>query len=153
MKTKQMAICRLIGSKEYTNLRGVVLFIQNDENVLVRISISNFPVNKRNCNQSIASLHIHNGSSCTPNTNPAFTNALEHYNPNNCNHPYHAGDLGNLFINKNGTARVDMITDRFSVNEIMNKTVILHMNKDDFTTQPSGNSGNRIACGIIRKQK
>lgn len=153
MKTKQMAICRLMGSKEYSNLRGIILFNQNEENVLVRISISNFPVNKRNCNQSVASLHIHNGSTCTPNTKPAFTNAFEHYNPNKCNHPYHAGDLGNLFINKNGTARLDMITDRFTVEEIINKTVILHMNKDDFTTQPSGNSGEKIACGIIRKQK
>ena len=58
MKTKQTAICRLMGSNEYPNLRGIVLFTQNENNVLVRISISNFPVTRNKCNQAIASLHI-----------------------------------------------------------------------------------------------
>ena len=42
MKTKQMAICRLIGSKEYSNLRGIILFNQNEKNVLVRILYKKF---------------------------------------------------------------------------------------------------------------
>lgn len=153
MKTKQTAICRLMGSNEYPNLRGIVLFTQNENNVLVRISISNFPVTRNKCNQAIASLHIHNGNLCTPRRRPAFTNAQEHFNPNNCRHPYHAGDLGNIFINQDGSARLNIIIDRFTLDEINNKTIILHINKDDFTTQPSGNSGERIACGIIRIQK
>lgn len=151
METKK-AICKLTGSNEYPKLRGIVTFTQNEKNVLVRISIINFPVNKTTCLESIAGIHIHSGHSCTPRNNPAFTNALDHYNPNHCEHPYHAGDLGNLFINRNGSAFLMMLNDRFSVDEIIGKTVILHMNKDDFTTQPSGNSGNRIACGMIKEK-
>ena len=41
---------------------------------------------------------------------------------------------------------------RFTVEEIVGKTVIIHSNADDFTTQPSGNSGEKIACGIIKKR-
>ena len=43
------------------------------------------------------------------------------------------------------------ITDRFTANEVIGKTVIIHDSPDDFTTQPSGNAGNKIACGIISK--
>jgi len=43
------------------------------------------------------------------------------------------------------------LTDRFSVNEILGKTVVIHDGLDDFTTQPSGNSGNKIACGVISR--
>ena len=80
----------------------------------------------------------------------AFADAMSHYNPMGCEHPYHAGDLPPLF-GSNGSALLLFLTDRFSVKEVIGKTVIIHDRPDDFTTQPSGNSGTKIACGVIRK--
>jgi len=63
-------------------------------------------------------------------------------------HPHHAGDLPPLFGN-NGYALSMFLTTRFSVSEIIGRTVILHSAPDDFTSQPAGNSGVKIACGVI----
>ena len=71
-----------------------------------------------------------------------------HYNPNGAEHPCHAGDLPPLF-SAAGKAFMVFLTNRLSVNEVIGKTVVIHSNADDFTTQPSGNSGSKIACGII----
>lgn len=79
-----------------------------------------------------------------------FADAMSHYNPNDCEHPHHAGDLPPLFGN-DGFALLLFLTSRFSVDEIIGKTVIIHDQPDDFTTQPSGNSGTKIACGVIGK--
>lgn len=55
-----------------------------------------------------------------------------------------------LFGN-DGKAFSAFLTDRFTVKEIVGKTVIIHSSTDDFTTQPSGNSGEMIACGEIKR--
>ena len=77
-----------------------------------------------------------------------FANTMGRYNPDMCMHPYHAGDMPPLFAN-NGHAFMMFLTDRFTINEIIGKTIILHSEPDDFHSQPSGNSGNKIACGVI----
>ena len=71
-----------------------------------------------------------------------------HYNPNNCLHPYHAGDLPPLLENQ-GYAYMRVLVDKFKISDIIGKTVIIHDSPDDFNTQPSGNSGKKIACGVI----
>jgi len=75
-----------------------------------------------------------------------FSDVMSHYNPNGCEHPYNDGDLPPLFGN-GGYALCAFLTDRFSVNDVIGRTVIIHDQPDDFTTQPSGNSGTKIACG------
>lgn len=100
------------------------------------------------CASPIFGFHIHSGSRCSGNMEDPFAEALEHYNPNSCMHPYHAGDMPPLFGN-NGYAYQIFLTDRFTVNEIIGKTVIIHSGPDDFITQPGGNAGKRIACGQI----
>ena len=67
-----------------------------------------------------------------------------------CEHPNHAGDLPPLFGN-NGFALSLFLTNRFTVDEVIGRTIIIHDHPDDFTTQPSGNSGTKIACGVIRR--
>ena len=79
-----------------------------------------------------------------------LANAMSHYNPDGCVHPYHAGDLPPLFGN-DGLALSLFLTNRFSVDEVIGRTVIIHDHPDDFVTQPSGNSGAKIACGVIRR--
>lgn len=150
-KNHPEAICILKGSREYPELTGVALFNERAEGVSIRIQVKGFPVPRRiRCNQPICALHIHEGSQCRGTRNQPFENAKGHFNPNHCPHPYHAGDLGNLFINRNGTAFMSLISDRFTVNEVMNRVMIIHRDLDDFTTQPSGNSGEMIACGVIK---
>ena len=76
-------------------------------------------------------MHIHNGTSCTGNRKDQFANAGMHYNPCKTKHPHHAGDLLSLLEN-NGYAFEIFITNRFSVKEIIGKTVIIHSDPDDF---------------------
>lgn len=78
-----------------------------------------------------------------------LADAMAHYNPGGCKHPYHADDLPPLFGN-NGFVLSLFLTNRFSGDEVIGRTVIIHDQPDDFTTQPSGNSGTKTACGVIR---
>ena len=95
--------------------------------------------------------HIHEGSSCeVGSAAEPFMSAGGHYNPTNKPHPEHAGDMPVLFSN-NGYAFMAFHTDRFTPQQVVGRTVIIHMNPDDFRTQPAGNSGKKIACGVIIK--
>lgn len=73
---------------------------------------------------------------------------MTHYNPYKCTHPYHADDLPPIF-GANGLDFSAFLTNRFSPEEIIGKTLIIHSAPDDFKTEPSGNSGAKIACGVI----
>jgi len=87
------------------------------------------------------------------------TSAGGHYNP--ANHPHgapdpsmhHAGDLGNVQADANGNAHHVMDVMGLSIsgpmNAVVGRSVILHAGHDDFTTQPTGNAGGRIGCGVI----
>ena len=81
-----------------------------------------------------------------------FSATMAHYNPAKCNHPFHAGDLPPLFGN-HGYAFSIFLINRFLLSEVLGKTVIIHGNPDDFTTQPSGNAGEKLACGGIKRCK
>ena len=85
-----------------------------------------------------------NGSTCTGNSNDEFADAKGHYNPENCPHPYHAEDLPPLLEN-NGYSYMSVFLNKFKVKDIIGKVIIIHDMPDDFTTQPSGNSGTKIA--------
>ena len=89
------------------------------------------------------------GISCSGNAEDEFADALTHYNPNHCLHPSHAGDFPPLLQN-NGYAYMSFLTNQFRVKDILGKVVIIHDSPDDFTSQPSGNSGKKIACGKIK---
>ena len=67
-----------------------------------------------------------------------------------CPHPYHTGDLPPLF-SEDGQAWMAVYISKFTPEQIVGRTIIIHGNVDDFTTQPSGNSGPMIACGVIRE--
>lgn len=137
------------GSSEYPDLYGQVKFYQTSSGVLVAAQFFGLPSDDSVCSEKIFAFHIHDGSSCTGNATDPFADSGMHYNPYKCEHPEHAGDMPPLFGN-NGFAFEIFLTNRFGVNEIIGKAVIVHSGVDDFTTQPSGNSGSKIACGIIR---
>lgn len=141
------AAAHIAGSQEYGNLRGTAEFYDTGKGVLVYTEVYNLPYDSANPYRIFA-YHIHEGESCSGNADDPFANALGHYNPRNAPHPYHAGDLPPLFGNY-GFAWNIVFTSRFAIGDIIGKTIIIHSKPDDFTTQPSGNSGAKIACGII----
>lgn len=136
------------GSEKYPDIRGKVTFHTIGSAVLVRSEIMGLPKNENKCESPIFAFHIHAGSACSGTAEDAFANPGMHYNLNQCNHPYHAGDMPPLF-GVNGNALSVFMTDRFTIDEIIGKTVIIHAKPDDFATQPSGNAGEKIACGVI----
>ena len=94
--------------------------------------------------------HLHQNGTCAVGdpSNP-FISAGEHWNPTSQPHGNHAGDFPVLFSN-NGYSRMTFFTDKFNVAQIIGKSVIIHESPDDYRTQPSGASGNRLACGVIK---
>ena len=97
-------------------------------------------------------LHIHRGAACSGTTEMPFADADGHFDIAGCPHPAHAGDLPPLLADSRGRAWCALFTDRFTVEEVVGRTVIVHAEADDFTTQPSGGAGTMIACGIIRRK-
>lgn len=137
------------GSSKYPGIRGRVIFKQLRDGVLVTARISGLP--DKTDEMGVFAFHIHAGSSCTGNSQNEFADADGHFNPRGTQHPYHAGDLPPLFAH-DGYAYMSLFTGRFSVKDIIGRTVIIHLGVDDFTTQPSGNSGEMIACGQIVRE-
>jgi Cu-Zn family superoxide dismutase len=139
-----VAIAHIKGGEEYPGISGNVKFYQNIEGTMVEASIFGLPQDNKE-GSGIFAMHIHSGESCGGNN---FADADGHYNPGGKPHPYHAGDLPPLFETQ-GHAFMVVLTGRFSAAEIIGRTVIIHRNVDDFTSQPSGNGGLMIACGTI----
>lgn len=151
---KPCAQAILRGSCHYPHICGTVRFYHAEKGkVLTVFNIRGLPVNHRLCQQRFFAVHIHEKGTCEGTSDAPFSEAGEHYNPCDCPHPMHAGDLGILFADCNGTAQSAMIFDSFSICEIINGSIIIHKNPDDFVSQPSGNAGERIACGVIMKCK
>lgn len=125
-------------------------FYQTRSGVVVYAEIRGLPHGASACRQRIFGFHIHEGASCTGNAADLFADVGPHDNPDGCRHPHHAGDLPPLFGN-DGFALMAFLTDRFSVREILGKTVIVHDKPDDFTSPSAGNAGDKIACGLISR--
>lgn len=140
LNAKPSATANIFGRDNFSNIRGKVDFFQFDEGCMIVCSVSNLPKTKTN----IFGFHIHQKGECEED----FSSSGGHYGEGP--HPCHKGDLPCLFSN-DGNAFMAVFSNRFKVSEIVGKSVIIHHDPDDFTTQPSGNSGERIACGIIEK--
>lgn len=140
------AIANISGGPD-SSVSGMVSFFPHPSGVLVSAQIHGLPHDEEEpCSGRVFGFHIHDGTSCTA---PDFQDAGGHLDPEDCPHPQHAGDLPPLFGCK-GEACLSVLTDRFSIPEVIGRTVVIHSDPDDFTTQPSGNAGTRIACGVIR---
>lgn len=149
LKRKPHAYATLYGSNEIPEIFGSVKFYQTNRGVIIYAEVTDLPKSDSKCESNVFGFHIHEGTECNGDEKNRFSKAMSHYNPDSCEHPFHAGDMPPLFEN-NGYALLIFLTNRFSVKEIIGKTIIVHSKPDDFTTQPSGNSGKKIACGIIQ---
>lgn len=137
------AFARIRGGREWPMICGTVTFTQRCDGVLVEAALSGLPRTE----SGFFAFHIHEGGSCTGD---GFPNTGGHFNPDGTEHPNHAGDLPPLMADF-GNAYMKVLTGRFHVEQIIGRTVILHSNPDDFHTQPSGNAGTKIACGVIQR--
>ena len=83
-----------------------------------------------------------------------------HWNPTNTAHgkwgegEFHLGDIGNITVGEDDTGTIELTTDLWEMDtgsdrDVVGKSIILHAGADDFTSQPSGNAGPRIGCGVI----
>ncbi|HEY8270373.1 MAG TPA: superoxide dismutase family protein [Pseudobdellovibrionaceae bacterium] len=103
--------------------------------------------------------HIHEKGDCST---PDFTSAGSHFNPTHKAHggleatEKHSGDMGNIIADSKGKAKINLELSGITLGGsegIIGKAIIIHENADDFKTQPTGNSGGRIACGVIEALK
>jgi Cu-Zn family superoxide dismutase len=101
--------------------------------------------------------HIHEKGDCSA---PDGSSAGGHFNPTQAQHgnptgsSHHAGDMLNIKSNAEGVAQVDVTAAGTTLHgdpntDVMGKAIVVHESPDDYSTQPSGNSGKRVACGVI----
>ena len=145
------AYATISGNGNHPQLEGIVRFYPTVDGILINAEIYGLPVMSPICSNHIFGFHIHEGRTCTGNAEDPFADAGVHYNPGGCMHPAHGGDLPPLFATSEGFAWNVFLTDRFKWGDILGHTVIIHAMPDDFRTQPSGDSGAKIGCGIIRR--
>jgi len=128
---------------------GSVRFTQEGSGVLVIADVHNLEPG------SVHGFHLHEKGDCSA---PDAMSAGGHFNPDGRPHgpqtgPHHAGDMPALKADGNGVAKTAFILRGVTVSagpdSVLGKALILHKDPDDYTTQPTGNSGARIACGIV----
>lgn len=129
------------GNSIAPTLDGIMYLYPYEDGAIIEIEVMNMPKELHPF-----ALHIHGGVNCEGDN---FPNAGSHYNPTNVEHPYHAGDLPSIFSN-DGYSYMVTYTNRFNPDDVVGKVIIIHSGSDDFKTQPSGNSGKMMACGLIQ---
>lgn len=141
------AVAVLRGNDDYPNIDGVVKFYALPESgVIIAAEVTGLP-DKEPDSPAFFAFHIHETGDCSG----CFENTGAHYNPENVPHPEHAGDLPPLLSN-DGYVWMIVYDSYLTVPMVLNRSIIIHRHPDDFTTQPSGNAGEKIACGIIKDQ-
>ncbi len=148
MMTTQVAAAQLSGPG---GVGGVVSFTQEAGDVHVVAKV-------QGAKPGSHGIHLHAGGVCEP---PDFKSAGDHFNPTGAPHggpdaaQHHAGDFGNIEVGTDGNGQLDLTTTMLSVGDggpgdVVGKAVILHGGQDDLTSQPSGNAGPRVACGVVQ---
>jgi superoxide dismutase, Cu-Zn family len=135
------------GSKAF----GEATFEQVGDKVRVVVFAQNLPPDRE------LGFHIHEAGDCSSGDGMS---AKGHFNPHGKPHGHpgsadrHAGDLPSLKVAKNGRAKLDVAVDAISIGkgpgDIVGRGLIIHAQPDDYKTQPTGNAGARIACGVIK---
>ena len=133
---------------------GSAVLSERGNGVLITVNVKGLP-------QGLHAVHVHAVGKCD---GPAFTSAGGHFNPLNKKHGLkspdgpHAGDMPDMYVNKDGAGRYEALMESItlgsggtSVFDADGSAVVVHATADDNVTDPAGNSGDRIACGVITK--
>ncbi len=140
-----------IESRSGSTVRGWAAFKDRSTGgVRIEVHIENAP-------PGVHGLHVHERGDCSA---PDASSAGAHFNPGGMSHAApsetrrHAGDLGNITIGANGTGRLELVSDLLTVrsgpNAVVGKAVIFHEKADDMRTQPTGDAGGRLGCGVVQ---
>ena len=143
------AVCVIDTNYKNSSITGVVVFTQKDDSVHIKVDVKGLIKNH------LHGFHIHE----TGDLREGCTSCCSHYNPNNDEHgdlySGHAGDLGNIKTDKNGHCSISVKTNKFIVDEIIGRSIIIHEDEDDLglgnfeDSKTTGHSGKRIACSVI----
>ncbi len=134
-----------------SNVSGNVTFTQVGEQVRIKGEVNGHAAGTRGW-------HIHEKGDCS---DPKGMSAGGHFNPQGHKHgapsdtARHAGDLGNLVFDDRGRATINTTVSGISVSKdrpdgVLGRALIIHMDQDDLKTDPTGNAGGRVACGVIK---
>ena len=135
---------QVTGGEKYPGIGGMVLFYRYKKGTVVVADIMGLPDN----GTGIFGFHIHEGLNCDELGMVPFAGTKGHFNPYGREHPMHAGDMP-VLLGDGGKAWGAFFTERFMPGEVTGRTVVIHDMPDDYRTQPAGDSGEKIACGII----
>ena len=139
---RPQAVAHIVGDRQHLRLRGRIAFYRTPlGGILIEADMAGLPLDSAT---GFFAVHIHENGDCTP----PFDRTGSHYNPRNTPHPRHAGDLPPLLSNK-GSAWMAVYDERLRIEELIGRSVVIHAGRDDFTTQPAGDSGEKIGCGTI----
>jgi Cu-Zn family superoxide dismutase len=133
-------------------LTGTATFVQNGDAVHVSVDVSNAP-------QGIHAVHLHEKGDCSA---PDATSAGGHFNPMHMEHGspdasvHHAGDFGNMSVGEDGHGHIELDTTMLTVlpgdRSVDGRAIVVHAKEDDMHTQPTGNAGGRIGCGVVERK-
>lgn len=137
----------LEGGSSFPQLMGIVNFYRTQWGigVIVEAELTHLP-NSPSDSPRFLGFHLHETGDCSNQ----FANTGMHFNPTNAAHPYHLGDFPSI-LNSNGYAYLAFYDGYLTLQQILGRSVIVHSKRDDFSSQPSGDSGDKIACGIVMK--
>lgn len=147
---QESAMTASIHSASVPKVSGTVLFEDLGKEIKVTADVKGLKPNSKH------GFHIHENGVCEGD----YTSAGGHFNPHHQGHGHpqgterHIGDMGNLETNKEGVAKKVILLPKTKDNDmdlIAGKAVIIHFGTDDLKTQPTGNAGGRMACGLIQK--
>lgn len=145
IKLNPNAFALINGNEDNKGLHGTAYFYETPiGGTLIEVEVDGLPIINPENNSSFFGMHIHENGDCSL----PFDKTGNHYDIYSNPHPYHTGDLPPLLGN-NGYAYSVFYTERFNVSDVKNRSIIIHDKADDFSTQPSGNSGVKIGCGVI----
>jgi Cu-Zn family superoxide dismutase len=144
-------------SEEDAELGGTVTFSQESNRVRIVVKLEGVMTDGPH------GLHIHNSGKCYDNeSDPVFLKVTSaHFNPTSTSHGcpssrrHHAGDLGNIDIDIDGTGHLELVTGMLSLNgsnSPIGRPVVLDKGADDCKTQPTGNSDQQLACGVVEAE-
>lgn len=140
------AVAFIQGDGIYEELEGYVYFYEVPTGgLLIEAEIFGLPDKGRIASPVFYGFHMHEVGNCAER----FSKTGGHYNPTGAPHPAHAGDFPPL-RSGDGYAWLAFYNSTLELYEIIGKSVVIHLNVDDFTSQPAGNSGEKIGCGVIR---